>query len=82
MPLALLSDFLGHASLETTRIYAYADTEMKRNAIEKSVASISDDVDTPIWDTSDEETLRRLAGLKQNIVIPNLQNTCSTKSNE
>lgn len=64
MPLALLSDFLGHASLETTRIYAYADTEMKREAIKKSVPSISEGDDKPIWDISDEETLRRLAGLK------------------
>lgn len=64
MPLALLSDFLGHASIETTRIYAYADTEMKREAIKKSVPSISEGEDEPIWDISNEETLRRLAGLK------------------
>ena len=64
MPLALLSDFLGHASIETTRIYAYADTEMKRNAIEKSSPSIPDGDDVPTWDISDENTLRRLAGLK------------------
>lgn len=36
MPLALLSEFLGHVSVETTRIYAYADTEVKRDAIEKA----------------------------------------------
>lgn len=36
MPLALLAEFLGHEDLETTRIYAYADTEMKREAIEKA----------------------------------------------
>lgn len=35
MPLALLSEWLGHASIETTWIYAYADTRMKRIAIEK-----------------------------------------------
>ena len=35
MPLVLLSEWLGHASLETTMVYAYADTEMKRQAIAK-----------------------------------------------
>lgn len=64
MPLALLSDFLGHSSLETTRVYAYADTEMKRNAIAKSTPQISDEDEIPAWDFSDEETLRKLAGLK------------------
>lgn len=64
MPLALLSDFLGHSSLETTRVYAYADTEMKRNAIAKSTPKISDEDEIPAWDFSDEETLRKLAGLK------------------
>ena len=30
MPMMLLSEYLGHANVETTKIYAYADTEMKR----------------------------------------------------
>ena len=30
----LISEWLGHSNLETTLIYAYADTEMKRKAIE------------------------------------------------
>lgn len=34
MPLALLAEWLGHSQLETTLIYANADTEMKRQAIE------------------------------------------------
>lgn len=34
VPLVLISEWLGHSSLETTLIYAYADTEMKRKAIE------------------------------------------------
>lgn len=38
MSLALLSEWLGHANLETTMIYAYADTEMKRRAISKATA--------------------------------------------
>ncbi len=64
MPLALLSEFLGHASIETTRIYAYADTEMKRKAIEKATSVTTDSDEPPIWDDSDEETLRKLAGLR------------------
>jgi integrase/recombinase XerD len=28
MPLPLLSEFMGHADVQTTTIYAYADTEM------------------------------------------------------
>ena len=35
MPLVLLSEFLGHADINTTRIYAWADTEMKRQAIQR-----------------------------------------------
>lgn len=56
MPLAILSEFLGHEDPETTLIYAYADTEMKRQAIEKASASTllpeTDDV-SPIWETQD-----------------------------
>lgn len=63
MPLSILSEFLGHASEETTRIYAYADTEMKRKAIEKATPRSIPGNETPIWDTSDDEMLRKLAGL-------------------
>ena len=35
MPMVLLSEYLGHASIETTKVYAFADTEMKRTAIMK-----------------------------------------------
>lgn len=35
--LTLISQWLGHSQLETTLIYAHADTEMKRKAIEASV---------------------------------------------
>lgn len=64
MPLALLSEFLGHVSVETTRIYAYADTEMKRDAIEKATPKTTEVEETPIWDISDDEVLRKLAGLR------------------
>lgn len=63
MPLSILSEFLGHASEETTRIYAYADTEMKRKAIEKATPKTIPGNEAPVWDTSDDEVLRKLAGL-------------------
>ena len=37
MDLTLVSQWLGHSRLETTLIYAYADTEQKRLAIEKAI---------------------------------------------
>jgi len=41
MPLALLSEWLGHAQLETTKIYANADIRMKREAIEKATDNLT-----------------------------------------
>ena len=63
MPLDLLSQYLGHASMETTRIYAYADTEMKRAALEK-IDAANPTVKTPIaiWE-DDENMILRLSGL-------------------
>lgn len=64
MPLSLLSEFLGHANVETTKIYAYADTEMKRAAIQKGEKARGAIPDTePIW-KDDEEMLRKLCGLR------------------
>lgn len=56
MPLAVLSEFLGHENPETTLIYAYADTEMKRQAVKKAsndllTADIMDDA--PMWESQD-----------------------------
>lgn len=56
MPLPVLSEFLGHENPETTLIYAYADTEMKRQAVEKATkASPLPDLDAelPSWDDAD-----------------------------
>lgn len=36
--MVLLSQYLGHAQVETTMIYAHAVTEMKRAAIQKADA--------------------------------------------
>lgn len=64
MPLALLSEFLGHANVETTKIYAYADTEMKRAAIQKGEKARGAIADAePIW-KNDDEMLRKLCGLR------------------
>lgn len=33
----MVSQWVGHADLETTLIYAHVDTELKRRAIEKAI---------------------------------------------
>lgn len=66
MPLALLAEWLGHAQLETTIIYAYADTEMKRDAIQKATGSnnpLKSNEQTPCW-KDDDQIIRKLYGLK------------------
>ena len=66
MPLALLSEWLGHAQLETTMIYAYADTEMKREAIKKATGAhnpLMNDEPIPCWKENDQ-IIRRLYGLE------------------
>jgi site-specific recombinase XerD len=64
MPLALLAEWLGHENPETTLIYAYADTEMKRKAIEKASENspLNALPETGIWE-NDEDIIRRLCGL-------------------
>jgi len=63
MPLPIISEFLGHASIQSTQVYAYADTEMKRKAIEKAHGSSNlPNDDAPIWQT-DDEVIRKLYGL-------------------
>jgi site-specific recombinase XerD len=66
VPLPLISEWLGHSNLETTLIYAYADTEMKRVAIEKAT-----EANHPLRNIKkfygselDDETIKRLYGLK------------------
>jgi site-specific recombinase XerD len=63
MPIHLLSEFLGHVNYETTKVYAYADTEMKRMAITKADI-LRDGMEPPeqMW-TDDETVLLKLAGL-------------------
>jgi site-specific recombinase XerD len=64
LPIMLLSEYLGHANVETTKIYAYADTEMKRAALEKVNLGCGQDQDsTPVW-LGDEDMILKLAGLR------------------
>ena len=62
MPLNLIMEYLGHANIETTRIYAYADTEMKRAAIQKvENDNEASNIQIAIWE-EDEEMIRKLIG--------------------
>jgi len=68
MDLTILSQWLGHASIDTTlTYYAYADTEHKRRAIE---AAIPDDsplknfTNAKRYTVTDDEKLKRLCGLR------------------
>jgi len=66
MPLALLSEWLGHEDPETSLIYAYADTEMKRRAIEKATGGenpLLAEKAPAIWEGNDE-MIRKLYGLR------------------
>ena len=58
--LIYIRDFLGHVHVETTEIYAKADTEMKRRAIES--AHIQIDPDLPAW-TDDKDLMALLTNL-------------------
>lgn len=67
MDLTLVSQWLGHANLQTTLIYAHADTEQKRKAIELATSCESPSRKNPSaksYTVSDEDTLRKLYGLK------------------
>ena len=64
MDLTLISQWLGHSNLETTLIYAHADTKQKREAIEKSMGeNIIGSVDIPKYTIEDEDILKKLYGL-------------------
>ena len=41
---------MGHVNVQTTEIYARADSEVKREAIEKAYIKVVQEVDTkPMW---------------------------------
>ena len=60
--LIYIRDFLGHVDLKTTEIYARADTEMKRKAIENVYPDLIDS-NLPDW-TKDQPLLSWLSELK------------------
>lgn len=66
MDLTLVSQWLGHANLETTLIYAHADTEQKRAAIAKAMPenNVLQEQPSSRFDVSDDEVLKRLYGLR------------------
>lgn len=59
--LELVSRILGHASTQTTRIYAAPSIEMMREAMEHEEEALPDEY--PIW-TDDESELARLCGIR------------------
>ena len=65
--LTLISEWLGHKNLETTLIYAHADTEIKRKAIEKAIPEdtpLKEHINSERYKINDEDELKRLCGLK------------------
>lgn len=67
VPLTLISQWLGHSRLETTFIYAYADTEQKREAIEKAIpedSTLKEYLNAERYSEDDDELIKRLYGLK------------------
>ncbi len=60
--LIYIRDFLGHVDLKTTEIYAKADTEMKRKAIENVYPDLIDS-NLPDWN-KDQALLSWLSGIK------------------
>ena len=65
MDLTLISQWLGHSSMEVTLVYAHADTEKKRKAINKAMENTSlATPDASLFKVDDEELLKKLCGLK------------------
>jgi site-specific recombinase XerD len=53
VPLIIIRNILGHADVKATEVYAKADLEMKRRALEK-IAHISPNQSLPSWQTNKE----------------------------
>ena len=66
MALEMIAQLLGHAHLTTTRIYARADIEMKRAAIEQVDEvhfNAAGESNHELFDWEDENLINRLCGL-------------------
>ena len=62
--LSYIKDFLGHVSVDTTSIYASADTTMIRKALEKAAKMENNSyAETPVWEDN-EDMILKLCGLK------------------
>jgi site-specific recombinase XerD len=61
VPLPHIKEFLGHTNITTTNIYASADNQMVREAIQKAAGSAPDLA--PTW-KGDDDLILQLAGLK------------------
>jgi len=67
MDLTFVSQWLGHAHLETTLMYAHADTEHKRLAIAAATPPdnpLYSNLNSVRYTVTDDETLKRLTGLR------------------
>lgn len=67
MDLTLVSQWLGHSQLETTQIYAHADTEHKRKAIAAATPHenpLYAKLNSARYTVTDDDTLKKLAGLR------------------
>ena len=64
--LTLISQWLGHANLKTTLVYARADTEQKRRAMENANkdSPLAEKLNSNRFKVNDDELLKRLYGLK------------------
>jgi len=64
--LTLISQWLGHANSEITRVYAKADTEQKRKAISAANKSgpLGEKLNTERFTLDDDELVKQLYGLK------------------
>ena len=64
MDLSLVSQWLGHVNISTSLVYAYADTEHKRSAIEKAMKGEHSGItDTSLCTVDDDELLKKLYGM-------------------
>lgn len=61
VPLPHIKEFLGHANIATTGIYATADNQMVRDAIQQAASTTPDPA--PLW-KEDDDLILQLAGLK------------------
>jgi site-specific recombinase XerD len=59
--LELVSRILGHASTQTTRIYAKPSLEMLKAAMDKSTPGLN--AEEPLW-PDDEDEFARICGLR------------------